>query len=259
MRKLLIVFMCMAALGNVSSRVSADEVSSVVGIYKGILPAATCCGQDLTLYANVDGSAVLVTDYLNGEPPISETGTWAIEAEGHVNVMLGEVTRSFGYQKEILTSLVSPDAPEEMVWTLVNVQALALNRNTLPYNSHVADQHLRENGFVGMYKGMLPAATCCGYDQTLYLHSDSSIRLEANYLNGKPPFVEVGTWQPSEETGVIITITGDESQSYDSPNIITLELVDGVLTTVKQDEADEALPWMLRSVEAAIMGMLSEM
>ncbi len=259
MRKLLIACLCVAVLGNWPGLVAADDISPVVGIYKGILPAATCCGQDLTLYANVDGGAVLVTDFMNGEPPISETGTWVIDTEGHVNVTLGEITHSFGYQEDTLTSLASPDAPDALVWTLVNVQALALNRATLPYDRDMADRHLRENGFGGMYKGMLPAATCCGYDQTLYLNSDGGVRLEANYLNGKPPVVEVGAWQPSGEIGIVLTITGGESQNYESPNVMTLELVDGVLTTVKKDDADEALPWMLRSVEVAIMGMLSEM
>jgi heat shock protein HslJ/uncharacterized lipoprotein NlpE involved in copper resistance len=52
--------------------------SGLAAIYKGFSPAASCCGLDWTLFLNPDNSARLKSDYLNGEAPIFESGTWQV-------------------------------------------------------------------------------------------------------------------------------------------------------------------------------------
>ncbi|MGI6374391.1 MAG: copper resistance protein NlpE N-terminal domain-containing protein [Anaerolineae bacterium] len=62
-----------------ASRFKAGEYT---GAYKAYLPAASCCGQDITLYLNQDGTAREVTDYMNGDEPIADVGTWQKDAQG---------------------------------------------------------------------------------------------------------------------------------------------------------------------------------
>ncbi|MCB0155578.1 MAG: copper resistance protein NlpE N-terminal domain-containing protein, partial [Anaerolineae bacterium] len=50
--------------------------ADVAGIYKVMLPGASSPGLDITLYLNVDNSMRQVSDYLNGEAPVVEVGTW---------------------------------------------------------------------------------------------------------------------------------------------------------------------------------------
>jgi heat shock protein HslJ/uncharacterized lipoprotein NlpE involved in copper resistance len=53
--------------------------AGLAGIYKGFSPAASCCGLDWTFVLNSDNSASLKSDYLNGEAPLLESGTWQVK------------------------------------------------------------------------------------------------------------------------------------------------------------------------------------
>ncbi|HXV96979.1 MAG TPA: YbaY family lipoprotein, partial [Anaerolineae bacterium] len=72
----------------------SDEAGQVIsetgftGFYKGFLPAATCCGQDITLSLNFDYTASLKTDYLNGEAPVVQSGVWTTTNVSAVEVSL---------------------------------------------------------------------------------------------------------------------------------------------------------------------------
>jgi uncharacterized lipoprotein NlpE involved in copper resistance len=54
------------------------DQNGLAGIYKGFSPAASCCGLDWTLFLNPDNKATLKSDYLNGEAPLLEQGTWSV-------------------------------------------------------------------------------------------------------------------------------------------------------------------------------------
>lgn len=66
----------------------AAAEGNFAGYYKAFLPSASCCGLDQTLLLAFDNSARLTSDYLNGEAPVVETGTWEVDAEGRVVVTL---------------------------------------------------------------------------------------------------------------------------------------------------------------------------
>ena len=53
--------------------------SKFVGTYQAVLPSATTDGWRVTLTLNDDGTATLLNDYMNGEPPVVESGTWTSE------------------------------------------------------------------------------------------------------------------------------------------------------------------------------------
>ena len=50
-----------------------------VGSYQAVLPSATTDGWRVTLTLNDDGTATLLNDYMKGEPPVVESGTWTSE------------------------------------------------------------------------------------------------------------------------------------------------------------------------------------
>jgi uncharacterized lipoprotein NlpE involved in copper resistance len=53
--------------------------SKFVGTYQAVLPSATTDGWRVTLNLNDDDTATLLNDYMNGEPPVVESGTWISE------------------------------------------------------------------------------------------------------------------------------------------------------------------------------------
>lgn len=233
----------------------ALEPSKVVGIYKGMMPSAGCCGQDLTLYLNVDQTVRLVTDFMNDEPAHVEIGTWEVNAaDAVVKVTLTGMedgdpynppsVQEFAFQDRQLTSL--DDDEGSLKEEFLEFTSLAANEKALPYDAAQAEQMIRENGFVGIYKGMLPAATCCGQDLTLYLNDDQTVNFVTNFMNGKPPIVEQGTWEAQADHGVVVTLGGQRAYQF--------ELVDGVLL---QKGVDGALDVSFRSVEAIITVILS--
>jgi basic membrane protein A len=63
------------------------NASDYAGTYQASLPAAASPGLNLTLTLNPDSSAEMISDYLNGQPPIIESGTWS-STNGSVIVTL---------------------------------------------------------------------------------------------------------------------------------------------------------------------------
>ncbi len=71
-----------------SALTDAAAENSFAGFYKSFAPSASCCGLDRTLLLAVDNSARLTSDYLNGEAPIVEIGSWEVGDEGRITVTL---------------------------------------------------------------------------------------------------------------------------------------------------------------------------
>lgn len=71
--------------------------AGLAGIYKGFSPSADCCGLDWTLFLNPDNSARLKSDYLNGEAPILENGTWQL-AGNTLTVTLTDAEKPMTFQ-----------------------------------------------------------------------------------------------------------------------------------------------------------------
>jgi len=62
--------------------------SDVTGVYW--TRGTSAAGLEMTLSLNDDFTAQMSSDYLNGQPPIVESGTWLIEGDGTVSVRLTE-------------------------------------------------------------------------------------------------------------------------------------------------------------------------
>ncbi|MEA3335254.1 MAG: META domain-containing protein [Chloroflexota bacterium] len=66
----------------------AEPTPEVVDTYHALLPSADSRGRVVELDLMDDGSATLIIDYLNDEPPIVETGTWQANDDGTVTLTL---------------------------------------------------------------------------------------------------------------------------------------------------------------------------
>ncbi|MCB0196183.1 MAG: YbaY family lipoprotein [Anaerolineae bacterium] len=213
------------------------QPENVVGIYKTMLPGGSSPGLDSTLYLNVDNTVRLVSDYLNGDPPIDEMGTWAVENNQVVVTLTGQTDRV--YDTPVVTTYnvdagtlveINPEpVPGAYVSRYLPFDALATGLEPVPYNADAAQQEITEAGYGGIYKAFLPAATCCGRDITLTLNPDGPAFMSTNFLNGEPPIMQTGTWTEVGEGRIDITWDG-----ADSP--LMLELVDGTLRTTADED-----------------------
>jgi uncharacterized lipoprotein NlpE involved in copper resistance len=245
------------------------------GMYKGFLPAATCCGRDLTLYLNADSSANLHTDYLNGQPAVVEIGSWRYGAGGSVVLTLtGQADAPYEAPVVITYDLgeqfLTPTEFDEQLYgsfgpgKLMRFEVLGWEQKAPPYNEAAAEKAVADSGFVGIYKGFLPAATCCGQDIALSLALDGTAKLRTDYLNGETPFVEVGTWQAYDDgKGLTLTITGNEAspgvepRTYDPALVWEFAWEAATLNKVESDELSGSLGlrlFHLIGLVAATMG-----
>lgn len=85
------------------------EENEFLGYYKDFAPAASCCGRDMTLLLGIDSIARLSTDYLNGEAPIVETGTWELNDDGTVTVLLTGRADNVDYEAPVEIVLAAED------------------------------------------------------------------------------------------------------------------------------------------------------
>lgn len=91
-------------------------------------------------------------------------------------------------------------------------------------------------GFVGMYVASMPAASGPGREVTLLINSDGSAQLSTDYLNGKPPIVEVGTWQDNGDGTTTVALTGrPDGVTYDQPDVVTFGLQGNELIAIAWD------------------------
>lgn len=116
------------------------------GIYKAFLPAATCCGRDITLTLNPDGPAVMSTDFLNEESPIVESGSWTEAGEGRIDITFegAETPLMLELVDGTLRTTSADDSFGSDGLTLYHFPTIALNSNlptvsgTVTYRERIA-------------------------------------------------------------------------------------------------------------------------
>ncbi|MCL4298272.1 MAG: copper resistance protein NlpE N-terminal domain-containing protein [Anaerolineae bacterium] len=207
--------------------------SKFVGTYQASLPAASSPGRQMSLTLRLDGTAELSTDYLNGEAPVVETGTWQDNNDGTATVSLTGQAGGVVYEAPVvITFQLRGNTLTAVAYdqTLYGSEGLTLERQGL------APAAGQGEDVVGIYKALLPAASSPGIDSTLYLNIDNTVRLVEDYLNGVPPIVEIGNWQSAGDQ-VMVTVSGQEGEVvYDTPNVITFDLTgNGLATTPDED------------------------
>ncbi len=98
------------------------------------------------------------------------------------------------------------------------------------------DSAVEPAGFVGMYTASMPSASSPGREVTLLINSDGSAQLSTDYLNGKPPIVEVGNWQDNSDGTMTVSLTGrPDGTTYNQPDVVTFGLQSNTLTAIAWD------------------------
>ena len=223
-------------------QVALARRSDVTGIYKGFSSAASSPGIDSTIYLNVDQTFKEVSYYFDGESPIVEVGTWELNETGQiVAIITGQEDRVY-YTPQ--TMILTPQAEQLHLMadkyysqTWVRLDALATQRQQLPYDSFTANREVRNHGFEGIYKAFAPSASCCGQDFTLILNSKNTVQLTTNFHKGDPEIIEVGVWQADEDDRLTVTLTGQQERTYDTPRMSKLAWGDGQLTVIEAGPA----------------------
>jgi uncharacterized lipoprotein NlpE involved in copper resistance len=223
------------------------------GIYKHLSLAADAPAIDSTLYLNIDGSFKLIDEYV-GKATNTEVGTWVSNADGSTTITTtGQLDRKFDkpmvaqarFTDDTDTTLkvVGGEGDKGRQW--VRFEALVQDYTKETYDPQAATQAIATGGWAGLYKAALPAADCCGLDITLFLNADQSAQFRSDYLNGKAPILEVGTWTASATqtltstapVTVTVIITGQKDQPKAAKSqTLELTLQDGVLVTTKTSE-----------------------
>lgn len=217
--------------------------SKFVGEYGATLPAASSPGRDIVLSLQLDNSAQLSSDYLNGEAPIVETGDWQDNGNNTATVSLSGRLDGVVYEApEVITFQLegSTLTATEYDQTLYGSAGLTLERQmSLPPATQATqtEQTDQMNQAVGIYKTLSPAASSPGIDTTLYLNFDNTVRLVEDYLNDEAAIVEVGNWG-AEGDRISVIISGREDGTvYDTPDIITFILSGNVLVTTPDEDS----------------------
>ncbi len=212
-----------------------NAAPALVGQYRSaVLPAASSPGLLVTLRLYDDGSAEVVSDYLNDEAPIIEVGDWTTNADGSVTLTVVGTEEMDYAQPVSLTFLVdesgalvvpgAPGGPFGEAGLRLDPLAAPPDFSALP-----ADTLLFQSA-------VLPSAAGPGFQVTLALLSDGTLLMVSDYLEDGEFVVEVGTWEVAADGTLIVTLTGQSDRPYDQP--VPLEFVQddtGTLILVDED------------------------
>lgn len=119
--------MFLAACGSSTSMPSYTDVT---GVYRAQGPEAPSQGIEMTLYMNDDHSADMSSDYMNGQPPIVESGTWIIEGDGSITVRLNETGGVTMYPVITIVFRLDDQVLESVSWdrTIYGSDGLSMRR-----------------------------------------------------------------------------------------------------------------------------------
>ncbi len=214
---------------TVAQETPAAEAEAPQVFVSELLPAASSPGRLITLTLDPDATATLSSNYLNGEAPIVEVGTWATDESGALLVSLSG------------TADVDYDAPVEFTFAQAEDGSLtATSWDESRYGSEgLALAPAQNLEIAGAYvSDTLPAASSPGREITLELAPDGTAALSTDFLNDEEPIVEIGSWSADAETGeVSVSLTGRADSVYEAPIEWTFAMgEEGGLTATAWDE-----------------------
>lgn len=225
-----------------------------------LLPVATGADRQITLTVNVDGTAEMVTDLMNSEAPVVETGEWA---------------RSSGVLTVTLTANADGDYAEPVVYAFQTQEDGSLflpGEEGGPFGAEgltlaapeEADAANRAVDPTGAYaSNILPAADAPGMLMLAILYPNGDAQVSSFYLNGEPPIIEFGSWEVGSSETITVTATRSLERDYDEPTsavfTVTEEgLVAGSVTLHRvraagETDAVEAVPAPVAMFQTEVM------
>ena len=226
----------------------SDEITdTALTFVSDILPSADTDGIQIRLELAQDQSATMITDYMDGKDPLIEIGTWAPNAKNKNQLDLTLTgTDTETYDKPI--AIVFDVDPTTQALTTAEYDtelfgedgfSLALDDSKDTDSEDIDTEGTDTEGtdtqdsIAGVYNSdVLPAADSPGLVITLDLMENGNVEMVSNYLNGKLPIVEMGSWTDNgnETIAVVLTSTLDAGKddgtliAYDKPSEMTFDV-----------------------------------
>lgn len=130
------------------------------------------------------------------------------------------------------TEAVTPTTPVTATEGMTPTVTVTTTGALTPTAASVADT--LENTYIAT----LPAASGGGERLiALHLHDDGTARMATDYQSDEPPIVEFGSWQDNGDGTLTVTLTGQEDEPYDEPQVMTFKLDGDLLEMVDYDTA----------------------
>jgi hypothetical protein len=216
-----------------------------------VMESASSPGRQLSLILYDDGSAEMVSDTLNGEDPIVESGVWEATGDGGVTVTLTgrgetvyETPVTIPFAAQVDESLVATEwdemiyGSEPLVLTLQDVEELS--QSEVPQRSSadaagVSDYEVPTGAIAVFRSGVMRSASTPGLVKRLVLFEDGTAQMVSDYLNGEAAVIELGTWQEESEASFVVSLTGPIGRPYRSPDVLTFARADGGVSATEFD------------------------
>ena len=226
----------------------------IAGVYSSeLLPAADSPGLVITLYLMENGNAEQVSNYLNGDFPVVELGTWTDNGDDTVTATMsgtleagknGSELKAYDTPSETTLDVLLDSLYMDNIFLFKLTQEDLSNgpdQSTSDATSNV-DSTSTETPTIGsdtlvFASDALASAASPDMMVTLELDTDGTVYLTTDYADGQDPLIEVGDWQNDQQAGVVqVTITGTEDADYDQPIEMTFELHDNTLSALDYDK-----------------------
>ena len=210
-------------LPELMAAAEAQAMPEIPGVYTSdVLPAADSPGLVQTLALFENGALQNTYNYLNGEAPVVELGTWSDNGDGTVALeMTGTIDAE--YAEPVTTTVTVTENQLDVDGTLLNkLPAVDVAAAATPIAIYQSDT--------------LPAAASPGREIELVLYEDGTALMSTDYLNDEAPVEEAGTWELADDT-LTVTLTGQAGQAYDAPVTIVFTDEGDQLVAVEYDES----------------------
>jgi len=222
--------------------------------------------RQYTLNLGPADHAMLITDSLDGEPPLTELGQWTANLYTVTVTLTGTVDTLYDEPEELAFGFVK-DGTRSMAAYEFDPQKYGKQGLELTYQPQLpallaadkADTTDTALEIAGIYNSdVLPTADSPGLVQTLALFETGKAQNTLNYLNGESPIVELGSWEDNEDGTVTLVIDGSLEADYSKPMTTTFTVSSTVTSIganqqpVQQLQAEDVVLHKLPAVEPGV-------
>jgi hypothetical protein len=223
------------------------EDPAVTAYYESdVLESADSSGLVVGLILYEDGSAEVISDYMNDEDVIVEVGTWVDNGNETLTLTVtGTVDGDYEAPIDLVFNidedgaLVIPGAtggafgeeglslfPAELSTEAEPGAEPGAEVDAEPETEAVSssDAILAEipEGALVYQSEVMTAASSPGLQITLVVFDDNTVAMVSDSMNGEDVVVEVGTWAEADDGSIALTLTGPaEGEAYPEPVALT--------------------------------------
>jgi hypothetical protein len=195
------------------------------GVYiSDLLPSQDGNGTFLVTIFYEDGSILFSTYPLNGEPPITEVGSWSDNGDGtYLITATGTLDEEYDEPFEVDFTL-----DDDGIVTIAGVPLYPLEDINLAAAPTL----------VAMYQSDVITDTIeMSHTLTLVAYDDFSAELTTEYADEGEGYTEYGEWEVDESTDQLtVTLTGDDEVEYPEPIVWVFDITAEDTLVLANDE-----------------------